>query len=162
MEKLTSKKFPAKSSLAARGTAAQNARRGARAVHPSRDVPSSFFTADRITAKLPPVHRVGCARRLRSVRFNLRNSDQFALLNVPEIRYWLIWHRRVLLVSAASRMLDSNFCSLNAAATLLDIPPSSLCVLLQRFRAGGDTALMPKAKTPLTTTGCRLSVYLQV
>jgi len=130
-------------------------------VRHSSDAPAPFFRAGDLSAKLPPYQREGRARKLRSVRFNLRNSDQFALLDVPEIRYWLIWHRRVLIINAASRMLDARLCSLNLAARLLDVPPSSLCVLLQRFRAGGNAALMPKFKTPLAATGCRLSVYLR-
>jgi hypothetical protein len=99
-------------------------------------------------------------RKLRTVRFNLRNTDQFAFLDLPEVRYWLLWHRRVLIVNAAAAMLDGKVCSLNMAARLLSATPSSLCVWLQRFRAGGNEAL--KFKSPFAATGCRLSVYLRV
>jgi len=99
-------------------------------------------------------------RKLRAIRFRLRNSDQLAFLDLPEVRYWLMWQRRVLIVSAATRLLD--VCSLNAAARMLDVSSSWLCTLLQAFRAGGDSALKPRIKTPLAGAGCRLSVYLRI
>lgn len=124
--------------------------------------PAPIFCASDIAARTSPCQRAGHARRLRQVQFNLRNSDQFALMDVPEIRYWLMWQQRVLIVTAASRLVESKVCSLNAAAKLLGIASSWLSDMLQKFRAGGNAALIPCSKTPLVASGCRLSVFLRL
>ena len=135
---------------------------GTRSARYTNGAPALFFNAGNLTATLPPANRGSRVRKLRSVRFDMSNTDKFAFLDLPEIRYWFMWQRRVLIVGAASRLVEGGICSLNMAARLLGVPPSSLCVLLQRFRSGGDTALRPKTKTPLSAMGCRLSVYLRV
>lgn len=155
------------------GSLAENARRNSTAgALCDRSVPAPFLMhvpgrhVDACRSSILPFGTVPAGpppppqRKLRTVRFNLRNTDQFAFLDLPEVRYWLLWHRRVLIVNAAAAMLDGKVCSLNMAARLLSATPSSLCVWLQRFRAGGNEAL--KFKSPFAATGCRLSVYLRV
>jgi hypothetical protein len=149
-------------------THTSEARSGANAINgpkPMRRVNGAsalFLNAGDIPAGIPPCQRAGHARRLRQVRVDLRSSDQHAVLYVPEIYYWFVWQRRVLFVNLASRLLESKVCSLNAAARLLGVSASWLCTMLQKVSAGGNAALIPSGKTPLATSGCRLSVYLKL
>jgi len=130
-------------------------------VRHSLDVPAPFFRAGDLPAKLPPGHRGSRAMRRRSVRFSMPTPWQFLLLDVPEIRRAFLFERRVLIVRVARALVDGNICSLNSAAKLLDVPASSLCVMLQKYRAGGDESLLLKIGKPGAATSCRLSFFIR-
>jgi len=120
-----------------------------------------FLTADKLSANFLPSHRGSRAMRRRSVRFAMPTPWQFLLLDAPEIRRAFLFERRVLIVRVARALVDGNICSLNSAAKLLDVPASSLCVMLQKYRAGGDESLLPKIGKPGTATSCRLSFFIR-
>lgn len=86
-----------------------------------------------------------------------------AVLSLPECRRHLIWQRRVIIVSAASAMLDARLCSLNRAAKMLGVAPSWLCPMLRRFRDGGEAALVPvlPGKSTRLATACRLTFFIK-
>jgi hypothetical protein len=116
------------------------------------------FTVRNIPANIPA--NISPARRF-SARFTLPRQHQRLVLSMPEIRRHLLWQQRLVLVRVALAMLDNGFCSLNAAARMLGVPASSLCVLLQNFRTAGERGLMPKFSTARAATACRISFHLK-
>ena len=129
----------------------------ARGNGPSR--PSS--TVGDIAANLPPRPRGSRAMRRRSVRFVLPTSWQFFLLDAPEMRRAFLFERRKLIVRAARALVESGTCSLNAAARLFEVGSSTLCVLIQRHRDGGDESLLPKFGASTSPSACRLSFLVR-
>jgi hypothetical protein len=108
-----------------------------------------------ITASCSPVHR-----RYHS-KFFMPRKSQIAILDFPELRWQSKWQRRLWVVTVAKALTQGKFCSLNAAARILGVPASSLCVQLQRFNSSGEAGLRPARCTTSTATVCRLSVYLR-
>jgi hypothetical protein len=131
-----------------------------RPVHHANGVPAIFNVGD-LPAKLLSVHRGSRAVRRRSVRFPMPVPWQFLLLDVPEVRRAFLFERRVVIVHTARALVESGCLSLNAAAKLLDVPASWLCVMLQKYRDGGDESLLPKFGTPGKTTACRISFFVR-
>lgn len=111
-------------------------------------------------ANLPPKPR-GSAAPVWSARFSLPRNQQLLAVRLPEVRRQLLWQSRIVMVRAAWAMIESRFCSLNAAAQIFGISASGLCVALQKFHAEGDEGLMPKFSNARSATACQLSFYLR-
>jgi hypothetical protein len=94
-------------------------------------------------------------------RFKVPQKHQAIFLDLPVVRLQLCWQRRVMLMQAATAMLQTGYFSLNATARVLDVSSSQLSVLLRAFETGGAAAIMPKARhRTAVVEACRLGIYL--
>jgi len=160
--KKTFSKFPGQSAFASCGSEAKKCTTPGPLVAGLAKGPSrTSLTARELAAKLPPRQRGSRAMRRSSIRFTFPTSWQFFLLDAPEIRRAFLFERRVLIVRAARALVDSGACSLNAAAKIFGLGASTLCVLIQRHKSGGDESLLPRFGTHGPSTACRLSFLVR-
>lgn len=84
---------------------------------------------------------------------------QLALMELPQMRRAFKYQRRLLIIPAADAITSGGIASLNRTATLFKVPASWLSEMLQRYRAGGDKALLPKLNRG--GDGCHISFFVR-
>lgn len=101
----------------------------------------------------------------RTFQFRLARSVKGAVLDLPEVRRYLEWQRRLFMVRTALALMESRLASMNRLARLFGIAPSGLCRFCQAYRRSGARGLYPKpmGKRPKSTgtTPCLISFTLR-
>ena len=91
--------------------------------------------------------------------FRIAPQHQILLMRFPAVRAEMEFCRRVPLVHAALALMMTGRFSLRAAAGVLGISASVLCVWLQKFQSEGAEGLRPKLR-PSARAACRLDIFL--
>jgi len=87
-----------------------------------------------------PLRPLGSGIRKFHIRLPL--SQQLLFLNLPGVRRHIAWRERVAVIRAAERVINGCNLSLNVAARVLDMCPSTLSTWLGRYREHGEVGLL--------------------